>query len=134
MRIHPKGDYAIFEKKAKEHRLACEYLFKSNAFDACVSTACLSLINYMDALSVNLFGRDNEGRNHEQAPIILFQKLSGIGKSGFKALCAEIHEILNLKNIAAYESRTVSREDAKNAMQTLKKTIEYYNRNVQRLV
>lgn len=134
MRIHPKGDYKILEKKAKEHGLASEYLFKEKAFDACVSVACLSLINYMDALSINLLGNDNKSRNHEQAPVLFFKKLNKIGKSDFKTLCSEIHEILNLKNLAAYESRSMSNGDARKAIQVLKKMVVYYNRNVQKLI
>ena len=66
MKNYPKSDYIILEKKAKEHRLSVSFLFKEKAFDACVSSICLSLINYMDALSINLFGCDNKSGGHAQ--------------------------------------------------------------------
>lgn len=99
-----------------------------------MSVVCLSMINYMDALSISLFGKDNKSSNHEQAPILLLQKLNQVGKSNFKALAYEIHKVLILKNIAAYESRTVSREDVEESIGVLGELIAYYNENVQRLV
>jgi|GEM_PF-5907490 len=134
MKNHPRESYSVFEKKAKEHQLASQYLFDQKAYDACVSVVCLSIINYMDALSVNLFGKDNKGKNHEQAPILLLQKLNRIGSSGFKALSYRIQKVLSLKNLAAYESRTVSRKEAAHSLTVLKEMIAYYNRNVQRTI
>ena len=122
------------ERKAREHQLASEYLFNEKAFDACVSVVCLSIINYMDALSINLFGKDNKSKNHEQASILLLQKLNQVGKSDFKALSYKIHKTLTLKNLAAYESRTISKKEAKESIKVLGEMIGYYNGNVQRLV
>ena len=134
MKNYPKSDYIILEKKAKEHRLSVSFLFKEKAFDACVSSICLSLINYMDALSINLFGCDNKSGGHAQAPFLLQQKLNKIRKSNFKDLTNEIHEILNLKNLASYECRSVTEKDANKAEKVLNKMIVYFERNVKRLV
>lgn len=134
MKNYPKNDYAILQKKAEEHKLPIEFLFEEKAYDACVSSACLSLINYMDAISINLLGSDNKSSEHSQAPILLQQKLNEIGKSDFKGLANEIRGILNLKNLAAYECRTVTKKDAKMAMEVLEKMIRYYSRNVKRVM
>ncbi|MFH1653313.1 MAG: HEPN domain-containing protein [Pseudomonadota bacterium] len=130
---YPKSDYLILQKKAEEHKLPIEFLMEEKAYDACVSTACLSLINYMDALSINLFGSDNKTTGHAQAPILLQQKLNQIGKSNFKGLANEINSILNLKNLAAYECRNVTKKDAKIAVKVLEEMVSFYNRNVKRL-
>ena len=134
MKNYPKSDYSILEKKAEEHKLATDFLFEERAYDACVSTVCLSLINYMDALSISLFGTDNKSSDHSQAPIVLQQKLNQAGRSSFKNLADEIHDILNLKNLASYQCKSVTKKDAKKAIEVLKKMTRYYDKNVKRLV
>ncbi len=134
MKNYPKDNYVILENKAKEHKYVAIYSLEKQLYDACVSTACLSLINYMDALSINLFGNDNKSSNHNQAPFVLLQKLNKIGKSDFKKVANEVHATLNLKNLASYQGRRVNKKDAKSAIKALDKMIEYYNKNRKRII
>jgi hypothetical protein len=41
---------------------------RDSAIDAAITNYAVALINYLDALSVNLFGRDLSSDNHEAAP------------------------------------------------------------------
>jgi len=134
MRAYTKAEYVNFEKKGKDCLEAAKMLSAERLYDQAVTIACLGLINLMDALSINLFERDNRTADHKQAPFLLQKKLSGVGKSDFKGMLKKISNVLQLKNLASYEGRGLTRKDAGNAIKALEDMIKYYNGNVNRLV
>lgn len=125
MKSVDRPKYAVYLKKGEQHMSAASSAMKEKSYDAAVTNYTIALINFMDALSVNRFGKDLSTDNHTAAPTNLYKLLNGIGVTDFKALSQECVQALQLKNQASYASDPVSQKDAKICEQTVKKLQSY---------
>ena len=121
MRTVEKSKYKDYLEKAKQHSEAGAWALNGKAYDAAITNYCIALINLLDALSVNRFGKDLSSDNHEAAPIILNKQLSGAGIADFKQLSMDCVEILKIKNVASYRSEPLTSQHAKRAQEVVKK-------------
>src|SRR5687768_3932672 len=112
MQFVDKAEYRSFLKKGQQHEKAAHWSLKEGEFDAAITNFCIALINYLDALSVNRFGRNLSSDSHEGAPALLQKQLNGIGISDFRSFTKDCVGVLKLKNIAAYRSKPLSKKDA----------------------
>lgn len=121
MRAIEKAKYKIYLEKATQHSEAGNWAIKGKSYDAAITNYSVALINLLDALSVNRFGKDLSSDNHEAAPINLNKQLSGVGITDFKLLSMECVEVLKMKNIASYRSEPLTVRHAKRAQEVVKK-------------
>lgn len=121
MRIIEKAKYKVFLEKSKQHTATGDWALKEKSFDAAITNYSIALINLLDALSVNRFGKDLSSDNHEAAPINLNKMLNGMGIVDFKSLTLDCIEILKMKNVASYRSEPLTLNQAKRAQQVIKK-------------
>ncbi|MBI2605280.1 MAG: hypothetical protein HYW49_04285 [Deltaproteobacteria bacterium] len=121
MRAVDKSKYKVYLDKARQHSEAGDSALKEKGYDAAVTNYCVALINLLDALSVNRFGKDLSSDNHEAAPINMNKRLSGIGIADFKPLSMDCVEILKIKNVASYLSEELTSKDAKRAQEVVGK-------------
>lgn len=91
----------------------------------------IALINFLDALSVHVIGRDLSSSNHEGAPAILLKTLTAKGVRGFKELCPECIEVLRLKNTASYWSENLTEKEAKKAKKSVEEIVKYVGQNIE---
>ncbi len=121
MRAVDKAKYKVFFQKSRQHSDAGDWALKEKSYDAAITNYCIALINLLDTLSVNRFGKDLSSDNHEAAPVNLYKSLSGVGIVDFKTLSMECVEILKMKNVASYRSEPLTLSQAKRAQQVTKK-------------
>lgn len=121
MRTIDKSKYKIYFEKSKQHSDVGDWALKEKIYDAAITNYCIALINLLDALSVNRFGKDLSSDNHEAAPIHLSKQLNGVGIVDFKPLSMSCVEILKMKNVASYRSEPLTLKQAKHANQVVKK-------------
>ncbi len=125
MRAIDKSEFKLYFEKGRQHQKVAHWSFKEKDYDAAITNFCIAIINYLDALSVNRFGKDLSSKNHEAAPVALHQQLNGIGISDFKSLSFECVRVLKLKNVASYRSHSLTSSDAKLAQNTTEKAMKY---------
>ena len=134
MRAIEKGKYNAFTEKGEQHYQVGNRALEDKAYDAAITNYCVAIINYLDALSVNRFGKDLSSDNHEAAPVILQKQLSGIGISGFKAISADSVRVLRMKNIASYRAQTLNGKQAREARKVVEKVKNFIDENLNSLV
>jgi len=115
MRTVEKARYKVYLDKGRQHSGAADAALKGKSYDAAITNYCIALINDLDALSVNRFGKDLSSDSHEAAPITLQGLLNELGISDFKALAVRCVEVLRMKNKASYRSESLTAEDARRA-------------------
>lgn len=121
MRNVEKSKYKVYLEKSKQHSDVGDWALKEKIYDAAITNYSIALINLLDALSINRFGKDLSSDNHEAAPINLSKQLNRIGIVDFKPLSMECVEILKMKNVASYRSEPLTISQAKRAHQVVKK-------------
>lgn len=134
MRQVDRSEYEIYFEKARQHENVAKFAYDDKSNDAAITNFCIAIINCLDALSVNRFGKDLSSSNHEAAPILLHQHLNGIGITDFKTLAGECTKVLKMKNVASYRSLPLTSKDAKLAKQTLDKVKVYARSNLDRAI
>ena len=99
-----------------------------------MSIGAIAIINYLDALSVNRFGRDLDSGNHQASPDLLNKSLTGTGITDFKGLSRQCREILQLKNVASYRAEEITGKDARLAKKTTEQLKVYVVRKLDRKI
>ncbi|MGK5085058.1 hypothetical protein WDW37_17355 [Bdellovibrionota bacterium FG-1] len=125
MRAVDKAEFSSYLSKGHQHQKVANWSHKEKDSDAAVTNFCIALINYLDALSVNRFGKDLSSDGHEGAPTILHKQLNGIGITDFKSLARDCINVLKLKNVASYRSKALSVTDSKFAKKTVEEAKAY---------
>lgn len=115
----------MFFKKGEEHEACGGDAIKNKRHNAAVSNYSIAIINYLDALSVNQFGKDLSSGNHEAAPFDLHKSLNGAGITDFRGLAAECGAVLKLKNLASYQSKELGSKEAAQARKVAQKVRVY---------
>lgn len=134
MRVVEKEKCVELLDKGAQHQRAADAAMGAKDIDAAITNYAVALINYLDALSVNRFGKDLSSDNHEAAPPTLQQRLSGIGIPDFKPLQSSCVEILKMKNVASYRAEPLTEPQAKRARATARKAREYVESRLDRTI
>jgi len=129
MKSQERNSYREFFEKGQQHTNAAQESLRKGDYDAAVSNYCVAIINFLDSLSVNKFGQLLKSPSHESAPNLLQKKLSGIGVSGFRDLEKECREVLQLKNIAAYQAVRLKKSHGELAARHCSKLIDFVEKN-----
>ena len=129
-----KGQYTAFLKNGGEHEACGSEAIAGKRYNAAVTNYSIAIINYLDALSVNRFGKDLSSGNHEAAPSDLLRSLNGAGITDFKGLAVECGAVLRLKNLASYQSKEINSKDATQARKIAQKVKSYVEDRIDRKV
>jgi hypothetical protein len=129
-----KARYSVFLRKGEEHEDCAAHAFSNKGYNAAVSNYSIAIINYLDALSINRFGKDLSSGNHEAAPYDLNKSLNGSGISDFKELASECGAVLKMKNLASYQAKEIGNRDAQYARGVTDKVKAYVEEKIDRTV
>jgi hypothetical protein len=125
MKTVDRAKYTNFLKKGEQHQRSGIEALKNKDYDAAVTNFSIALINYLDALSVNRFGKDLSSDNHESAPPTLNNRLKPIGISDFNLMATDCSEVLKLKNVASYRGINLTQKEAFKASKVIEKVKIY---------
>ena len=129
-----KASYWAFLRKGDEHLACGNDAIKNKRYDAAVTNYSIAIINYLDSLSVNRFGKDLSSDNHEGAPHILLKNLSGAGITDFKGLANKCGAVLKLKNVASYRAEELGKKEAEQAKGGAQETKTYVESKIDRSI
>jgi len=121
MKTVDKAKYITFIQKGDQHQRSGTSALKEKDYDSAVTNFSIALINYLDALSVNRFGKDLSSDNHESAPATLNNRLKPIGVTDFHSMVTDCSEVLKLKNVASYRGVNLTQKEAGKASKVVEK-------------
>lgn len=127
-----KATYLTFFKKGEEHEACGDGALASKRYNAAVTNYSIAIINYLDALSVNRFGRDLSSGHHPAAPDLLHKSLNGAGITDFKRLAGQCRAALQMKNAASYRADEITVTDARLAKKTTQQVKSYVTKKFDR--
>jgi len=113
------GDARLHLGKAEEFLRAAEINLDLDLFNAATSDSVISGINSKDAVCLKLTGSTRKGDNHHEA----VDELKRAGKAG-SALAPTLSRLLRLKTKSQYQSMSVARQDAQNAVEWARRLLE----------
>jgi hypothetical protein len=134
MRSADKAEFMTFFEKGHQHLRAANWALSEGDCDAAVTNFCIALINYLDALSINRFGKNLSSSNHEAAATLLLQQLNSIGVADFKTLSSDCLKVLKMKNMASYRSVSLTFKEARIARQIVEKVRDYVESRFDRTI
>lgn len=97
--------------KAREFLFAAESAASQDLFNAATSNAVVSGINSKDAICLQLTGATTKGDDHKMA-VAELKRSSKVGAE----LAAMLDRLLRLKTKAQYQTLSVAKRDAENAV------------------
>jgi uncharacterized protein (UPF0332 family) len=104
-------DAELHLAKAEEFLTAAESNFGIGLFNAAASDAVVSGINSKDAVCLKLTGRSDRSDDHHSA----VAEMQKAGRTA-AALASALERLLRLKSKSQYQTVSVSRQDAGNAV------------------
>jgi uncharacterized protein (UPF0332 family) len=118
-----RTQYANFLKKSEECFHSASNSFNMKEYNASAISAIHSCIAGCDSMCVYNLGKRSLGENHNDA-IKLFKAIKE-NDAGIDKNANRISRILNLKNMAEYEERLVSKNEAEKILKDCGRLLEY---------
>ncbi len=112
-------DAELHLRKAEEFLTAAEFNLDMKLFNATTSDAVVSGINSKDAICLKLTGRTEKSDDHHAATT----ELRKAGKAG-AVLAVTLQRLLKLKTKSQYQTVSVARQDARDAVEWARKLYE----------
>jgi len=126
----PKERFKIFKDKAGEFYTSMEDAFDRGNYDACVSNAVHCAICIVDALTVSRLGKKSSAQNHIEAALLLKETKTSDENEKARML-PRLHALLELKTLAEYEDRTMSKSEAEKAIGHCNKVYAFIKRELE---
>lgn len=118
-----KSLYCNYLKKAEECYHASKSSFNLREWNAAAINAIHACISACDAICIYYLGKRHAGESHNEA-VSLFKTIKADDKE-INTNASRISRILSIKNLAEYEGRLVTKNEAEKLLKDCERFIEY---------
>jgi HEPN domain-containing protein len=116
--------YEVFWKRARQYQDSMEDSFSRGAYDACVSHAVHCAISSIDAITVLRIGKKSSAQNHNEI-VMLLKDTRTHDESEKGKIIDSIFRLIEMKTLAEYEDKSMSKGDAEKAVDFCKKVFNF---------
>lgn len=123
-----KSLYSNYFKKAEECYHASKNSFSLQEWNAAAINAIHACISACDAICIYYLGKRHSGESHNEA-VSLFKTIKADDEE-INTNAGRISRILSIKNLAEYEGRLVSKNEAEKLLKDCERFIEYIKKKL----
>lgn len=120
--------YSNYLRKAEECYHASVNSFSLQEWNAAAINAIHACISACDAICIYHLGKRHAGENHNEA-VYLFKTIKPDDEE-INTNASRLSRILSIKNLAEYEGRLVSKNEAEKLLKDCERFIEYIRRKL----
>jgi len=123
--------YTVFWNRAMQYDESLKGAFENGAYDAAVSHAVHCAISAIDAVSVLRIGKRSSAQNHNEIAILL-KETKTHDESEKGKIIESLSRLIEMKAIAEYEDKPMSKSDAEKAMNQCRKVFAFAEEEIDR--
>lgn len=125
--------YSVFLKRAAQYHTTMESAYNTGDYDACVGSAVHCTISIVDAISVRMLGRKSSAQNHMEI-VLMLKEVKTTNEMEKARVCDMLPRIIEMKTLAEYEDRNMSKADAEKTKQTCEKIYTFIITELKKMV
>ena len=124
MKSVSRDRFAVFWRRSGQYRDSMRGSFSKGAYDACVSHAVHCAISAMDAVTVLRIGKKSSAQNHNEI-VLLLKDTKSLNESEKGKIIDSILRLIDMKTLAEYEDKAMSKADAEKAVNHCTKVFDF---------
>mgnify|MGYP001373150931 CR=1 FL=1 len=122
--------YTVFWNRAKQYHDSMGESFARGAYDACISHAVHCAISSLDSVSVRLIGKKSSAQNHNEIVLLLKEEKTSQESEKSRVIDATLR-LIDMKSVAEYEDRAMSKADAEKAVVLCNKVHSFAEKEIE---